>query len=236
VASEVNSHQSSKPLLSSLTSSVLITPTLINQVNSAASSNPTLANLLQLAAAGKATPEQLKTLGLLIQSLANPIGDASNTNGTASSSSQLAPFAANSIHPIGPTTTPFPPPTLVREFDIVIEFAESSTERWILPRGPVICERILDSSTVDAAYDVFISTRAPFAQLAPEIAAQPATSTSLPPARHEDAPPQLVTFRLKRAPAAVWDTVSRWAGDDENVRNNRTVLEQLVTKHPLTFL
>lgn len=55
-------------------SSVDVTPALIAQVNVAASSNPTLQNLLQVAAAGHASIDQLKTLGLLIQSLAQAPG------------------------------------------------------------------------------------------------------------------------------------------------------------------
>ena len=61
----------STALLSSLSSTLPVPPSLISQVNAATTSNPTLASLLQLAASGRATPDQLKTLGLLIQSLAS---------------------------------------------------------------------------------------------------------------------------------------------------------------------
>ncbi len=98
--------QSSAPLLSSLSSVTIITPALIHQVNSAASSNPTLANLLQLAAAGKASPDQLQTLGLLIQSLAH----------------SPAVMSQNAIPP------PSYPPAPAKEFDLVFEFQETSSE------------------------------------------------------------------------------------------------------------
>lgn len=58
------------PLLSSLETSIDVTPGLITQVNAAASSNPTLQNLLAIAASGKASIDQLKTLGVLIQTMA----------------------------------------------------------------------------------------------------------------------------------------------------------------------
>ncbi|KAF7307098.1 hypothetical protein MIND_00503100 [Mycena indigotica] len=45
---------------------------IVHAVNAAASSNPTFANLLHIAASGQATPDQLQTLGLLIQSLPPP--------------------------------------------------------------------------------------------------------------------------------------------------------------------
>ena len=50
--------------------SVEVTPALISQVNQAAATNPVLQNLLQLAATGRASHDQLKTLGILVQSLA----------------------------------------------------------------------------------------------------------------------------------------------------------------------
>jgi hypothetical protein len=227
------SQQSSKPLLSSLTSSVSITPSLINQVNSAASSNPTLANLLQLAAAGKANSDQLKTLGLLIQSLAAP---SSEVSGTSSSSHTSHPMLSETV--ILPkdsqTGTPSTSSTMlnspntflspVREFDIVIEFQESTSERWIFPRGPVVCERVPDKLAPNSTYDILISTYVPFTKDAPPTAmASEKGDTSA-----ESPPPQPVTFRLKKAPMAVWETVSRWAGNEDSMTKNRKILEELV--------
>ena len=47
-----------------------VTPALIARVNEAAATNPTLHNLLQIAAAGDASMDQLRTLGFFIQQLA----------------------------------------------------------------------------------------------------------------------------------------------------------------------
>ncbi|KAK0500563.1 hypothetical protein EDD18DRAFT_1434106 [Armillaria luteobubalina] len=193
-----NESQSSAPLLSSLSSVTIITPALIHQVNSAASSNPTLANLLQLAAAGKASPDQLQTLGLLIQSLAH----------------SPAVMSQNAI------SSPSYPPAPTKEFDLVFEFQETSSERWILPRGPALCERKIDSSVTDAAYDIIITTC-----LAP-------TSDSTVAATPVEEKAEVVTFRLIKAPLPVWDVVSRWVGGEEKMKESRVILDQLMKNRP----
>lgn len=59
---------------SSLDLSIDVSPSLVAQVNSAAATNSTLQYLLQSAAEGTASVDQLKTLGLLIQSVASQSG------------------------------------------------------------------------------------------------------------------------------------------------------------------
>ncbi|KAJ6621152.1 hypothetical protein B0H10DRAFT_1790444, partial [Mycena sp. CBHHK59/15] len=197
---------STSPLLSSLTSVTTITPALINQVNSAAASNPTLANLLQLAAAGKASPEQLKTLGLLIQSLAVP------------ESSEALTSAANLMK-----STPQAYPsaftdTSVKDFDLVFQFQETSYERWILPRGPVICEKVADTRTTEFAYDIVLT-------LALQL---PGLSQGPPEVANTDkSASQVVSIRLKRPPPAIWETIWRWVGGEEKLNENRIILDNL---------
>ncbi|KAJ7225264.1 hypothetical protein GGX14DRAFT_349087 [Mycena pura] len=201
------------PLLSSLNSVTSITPALINRVNAAAASNPTLANLLQVAAAGRASAEQLKTLGLLIQSLAVPesaqallsAANLSNSSATAQSHSQA------------PTTT-------VKDFDLVLQYYETSYERWILPRGPVICEKVADTRTVELAYDIALTLALQLPQ------AQGSTSTTDKP------PPQVVTIRLKRPPPAIWETIWRWVGGEEKLNENRTILENFKNQTDRVYL
>lgn len=187
------------PLLSSLTSTT-VTPALIHQVNSAASTNPTLANLLQLAASGKASPNQLKTLGLLIQSLAA-------ANGTQYSATTPAP--------------PNPAPTLpVKEFDLVIEFPECPYDRFLFPREHVVCERMTNAAAPLSSYqDILIAAAIPFATPANTTAAANPTVT---PASH------ISTMRIKSAPAMLWDTISRWVGGEETLARNRQFLSQIV--------
>ncbi|KAJ7631158.1 hypothetical protein FB45DRAFT_917670 [Roridomyces roridus] len=105
------------PLLSSLYSATAITPALINQVNARAAADPLLNSLLQLAAAGQASPEQIQSLGLLIQSLTVP--------GTPEASS---------------------PQVYKKEWDLVISFHETPYDRWIIPRCPAICEKVNESA------------------------------------------------------------------------------------------
>jgi hypothetical protein len=113
----------------------------------------------------------------------------------------------------------------VKPFDLVIEFAENPSERWIFPREHVVCERLLDSTNIDAAYDILISTCVPFTAGA---SAHDGISAESKQGGLSPQDPQLVTFRLKRAPIAVWDTVSRWAGGEEIMEQNRKFLEGLV--------
>lgn len=202
--------------LPSLASPTTITPTLINQVNSAASSNPILANLLQLAAASKATPDQLKTLGLLIQSLALSESHTSAMMIPATTTAGPSPYSQ---------TTYVQP---VKEFDLVIEFSERPTERWIFPRGPALCERLLDSRSIDATYDVIVTTCVPFSGT-PYLHAGP-TAPAVPEnaGLGEKPAPQIATFRLEKAPIAVWDTITRWIGGDEKMNLNRSIIEQAV--------
>ena len=87
---------STRPLMT-LEASVEVTPALIAKVNEAASTNPSLQHLLQVAAAGTASIDQLKTLGAFIQTLASQ---------SSHSTGQLYPSLA------GPSSEPEP----VRKF------------------------------------------------------------------------------------------------------------------------
>jgi hypothetical protein len=217
-------------------SPVAITPALIGQVSVAASSNLTLAKLLQLAAAGKATPEELKSLGLLIQSLSgnnstesNPAPSTSNT--LPSSGSQSSSHASGST-PSLPSTSQqgFTPP--VKEFDLVFEFHEASWERRVFPRGQVVCEQVPSAGFSALSTDILITARVPFASkpVGPTpVGLTDGTAKALGNLNtSESIPPQVVKFRLCRAPHAVWDTVYRWAGGEQGMAKSRKYLESLV--------
>ncbi len=179
-----------------------MTPNLIQQVNSAASSNPILANLLQLAAAGKATQDQLKTLGLLIQSF------ASLSSATQLQLSQPSGYYQG-LHPLPP----------VKEFDLVFEFSETPNERWYIPRVPVYAER-KPSPDVPSELDVSLLTRVPFKS---NVVSQDSGTTP------EEPPPQYpVAFILKNAPYTVWETVWRWIGGEAKNKENKVEIESQV--------
>ena len=198
----------STPLISSLADVTSITPILINRVNTAASANPILSNLLQLAAAGHASPDQLKTLGLLIQSLANmeelPV---------ATASIQQPPNAVNHNQRSPP----------VKEFDLVLEFREAPAERWVFPRVPVYGERKSNPST---SQDILLTTCIPFS-VAKNSVSDVSQEASLETAT-ENPVQHVVTLHLIEASWAIWDTIYRWIGGEVNLRSNKIQIDSLV--------
>ncbi|THV07635.1 hypothetical protein K435DRAFT_959704 [Dendrothele bispora CBS 962.96] len=206
-----SSGTASSPLISSITPVTMITPTLINHVNNAAASNPTLANLLQVAAAGKASSDQLKTLGLLIQSLAT--------------SPQVSASYGPSTYPYATTSASAVPP---REFDLVIEFKETSHERWIFPRGTSSCEHVTDDSStgVQAACDITLTCHTTLNK---------SPSNGEPSAQSSGTEPQLLILKFNKAPMVVWDTLLRWVGGEQKNRDNLETLSKLKTR-PSSYL
>ncbi|KAG6879850.1 hypothetical protein C0992_010519 [Termitomyces sp. T32_za158] len=219
--------RSSGTLASNFTSVATITPALINQVNSAASSNPTLANLLQLAAAGLATPDQLKTLGLLIQSLAN-------SEAVQPVPASLAATPLSQLPAVTPSSIITPPVVPVKEFDLVLEFRENPNERWVFPRGLVTCERITNLPAVQALCRAVIRTCLPFPKPAESETSSVSGQTGplVGPAIVE---PQVATFILERTPLAIWDTISRWAGNEEKFQQNKMKLDAIVEQSSSDF-
>ncbi|KAJ7070836.1 hypothetical protein C8F01DRAFT_399552 [Mycena amicta] len=158
-------------------------PDLVNVVNSAAAANPTFANLLHMAATGQATPDQLKTLGLLIQSL------------PPSSAPATAPAQSSA-------------PGTPARFDLVLQYSETPSERWILPRCPAICERTTESTF--------------------------ALTLALPSTADVTASSQIVTIHLERAPPTLWDSISRWMNGTED--ENRKLIEKLKEQSKRVYL
>ncbi|KIM47777.1 hypothetical protein M413DRAFT_439447 [Hebeloma cylindrosporum] len=200
------------PLISSLTTHVAaITPNLINQVNAAASANPILSNLLQLAAAGNATPDQLKTLGLLIQSLAN-------IENVSSIPSSATPQQISTSQSTSGTNYYNRLPSPVKPFDVVFEFRETPSDRLVFPRGLVHAERLCNSTNTntDILLHMALSNAGP---LSSEFLQQTNDGTG---GRYP------VTLHLNQASPAIWDTVSRWIGGDEQNLSNKIELEKLV--------
>ncbi|KAH9950882.1 hypothetical protein B0H21DRAFT_406627 [Amylocystis lapponica] len=189
-----------------------VTPGLILQVNAASLSNPTLANLLRLAATGSATPDQLQTLALLIQSL----GAMQPAN------------VADPPHNPTPPIPQFGPSPSVKEFDMVIEFQERPSDRWIIPRGPVVCERV-DSADASGTFDVLLSMSLPFPKLI-----SPGESDSS--ADKTDAPPHVVTFRLLSPSESLWGILVAWAGGTEGIERSRKILNDLMKAPKRVYL
>ncbi|KAL6298698.1 hypothetical protein BKA93DRAFT_40211 [Sparassis latifolia] len=171
------------------TPEVFVTPDLISQVNAASLSNPTLANLLQMAASGRATPDQMKTLGLLIQSLG----------------------AANLAAPPLASPTPTQVSYTRRDFDIVIEFTERPSDKWVFPRGPVVCERTKTNETSTA----ILSNGGIAASVQQDV----------------------VTFYLSKVPRTLWDVLITWSGGEQGMEDSRRRLVEISAKAaPRTYL
>ncbi|KAG1762949.1 hypothetical protein EDD22DRAFT_969668 [Suillus occidentalis] len=193
---------STTPLLSSSTNSPSIPPTLINQVNAAALCNPTLANLLQLAASGNASMDQLRNLGVTIQQLASSSGvnlDASSMQSAQAqnTATAVANGAASPIQPVYQT----------KDFDIVIEFRECPSDRWIFPRGLASGNFTPMPGSMGSYGEITLSTRVPFEQRTKEV----------------------VTFIFTGAGAPVWDSILRWIGSEDKSKENRKILESINT-------
>ncbi|KIJ22120.1 hypothetical protein PAXINDRAFT_152361 [Paxillus involutus ATCC 200175] len=216
--SSVSTAEPSNPLLSSLASTISVPPALISQVNVAAASNPTLANLLQLAASGRALPDQLKTLGLLIQSLANsPAMDIT----PAPPQTGISTTDSKSTLPTAPAVaSQYQYQTPVKDFDIVLEFREAPSERWIFPRGPATCEFTPASESIGSIGDITLSTIVPFAIITPSPG--PETSVAV-----DIIPKQAVVFQFKMASSFIWDSFSRWVGPKEKMEQNRSILGKI---------
>ena len=232
------------PLVSAVASDTPITPALIGRVNDAAATDPILANFLQLAASGRATSDQLKTLALLIQSLAYTPSSTAGLGGVSASDAlsvlnQLSvqtpsstpgsstpatpPAALGHSHPAHEQPTPaqstnsagFPAP---KEFDLVLEFPERPYDRWLFPRVPVVCERNPSLGDIEA---VLLVVALPFPK---QKQGEPESAT--PESSHP--PQEVVQFRITKVHQAFWDSLLNWAGGSAKVEANRSILEKIV--------
>lgn len=240
------------PLVSAVASDTPITPALISRVNDAAATDPILANFLQLAASGRATSDQLKTLALLIQSLAyTPSSSAALGGVTASDAlSVLSQLSGQTPASTPSSSTPATPPATLaqshtaqeqptpaqstdsagfpapKEFDLVLEFPERPYDRWLFPRVPVVCERKQSPGDVEA---ILLLVALPFPKQKP---ADPESASATP--ESSDPPQEVVQFRITKVHQTIWDGLLNWAGGSAKVEANRSILEKIVRY--LTFL
>ncbi|KAF8274117.1 hypothetical protein EI94DRAFT_1714766, partial [Lactarius quietus] len=231
------------PLVSAVASDTPITPALISRVNDAAATDPILANFLQLAASGRATSDQLKTLALLIQSLAYTPSSTAALGGVSASdalsvlnhlSGQTPSSTPSSSTPATPPatlahshtahenptpaqstdSTTFPAP---KEFDLVLEFPERPYDRWLFPRVPVVCERKPTSGDIEA---ILLVVALPFPKQ------KQGDSESATP-ESSDPPQEVVQFRITKVHQTFWESILNWAGGSAKVEANRGILEKI---------
>jgi hypothetical protein len=230
------------PLVSAVASDTPITPALIGRVNDAATTDPILANFLQLAASGRATSDQLKTLALLIQSLAYAPSSTAALGGVSASDalSVLSQLSAQTPSSTPGSSTPATPPATLthpahehptlaqptnsagfpapKEFDLVLEFPERPYDRWFFPRVPVVCERKPSPGDIEA---ILLFVALPFPKPKKE---EPESATP----ESSDPPLEVVQFRITKVHQAFWDSLLNWAGGSAKVEANRSILEKMV--------
>jgi len=248
--------RASTPLVSAVASETPITPALITRVNDAASTDPILANFLQLAASGRATSDQLKTLALLIQSLASAQSSSipGSALGNISGSEPLSALnllSAQTPSSTPSTSAPATPPSSVaysypnrnqptpvpaqttptgshspKEFDLVLEFPERPYDRWLVPRVPVVCERRPSVGNLEAILLLFA---VPFPKKSDGESESATTSTS------SDPPQEVVQFRMTKVHQAFWESLLNWAGGPTKVETNRHILDKIVSHTETSF-
>jgi hypothetical protein len=203
---------------------------------------------LQLAASGRANSDQLKTLALLIQSLASASSSSIPASLLSSVSGSEPHSLLNLLSAQTPSSTPSsstpttPPASLTysypahestssvqstapatleppKEFDLVLEFPEKPYDRWLVPRVPVVCERTPSVGNVEA---ILLLVALPFPK---QTQGEPESATSTT----TDTPQEVVQFRITKVHQAFWDSLLNWAGGSAKVETNRSVLEKIVS-------
>ncbi|KAI8981372.1 hypothetical protein BD414DRAFT_549743 [Trametes punicea] len=184
-------------------SGTYVTPALSARVTAAAQNDPVLANLLSAVINRTANEQQVKTLGYLIQSLdgVQPPGDSTSTVGDVTDRSATVPAPS-------------------RPFDIIVEFHERSSERFILPRGDVVCELAAPKSgSLYKSSDMIVTHRLPFSE----------TSSSEQSAEHlKRISSEVISFRLSRVSQTLWELFSIWAGGPQKMEESKAKLAEIV--------
>ncbi|EJD03633.1 uncharacterized protein FOMMEDRAFT_27563 [Fomitiporia mediterranea MF3/22] len=179
-----------------------VTPALIAQVNEAAATNPTLHNLLQIAAAGEASMDQLRTLGFFIQSLAAaqqqaPVLMPPTTNFLGNQpATPTSAFAQASQYS--------PPHTAPKKSALVLEFRENHTERFIVPREIIACEQEIPN-TETFRKDIVFYTFVPFLNDEAKFKAFLASNKA-------DGTPSVIRFL--GVSDALWESIRNWVNEE----------------------
>ncbi|KAI1788812.1 hypothetical protein LXA43DRAFT_627194 [Ganoderma leucocontextum] len=196
---------------SSTSSSSYVTPALSSRVATAAQTDPILANLLNAVINRTATAEQVRLLGVLVRQLEGlPELEPSNAPPVAS------PIASSPFRPVSP-----------KPFDIILEFHEKPSDKWILPRGDTFCERVGVAEGVWARYaDVIVATTMTSSgPLADPSGDQPPDTPT----------PEVVSFHFSRVSQSLWELILAWAGGLQKMEESKAKLVEM-TSAPQSYL
>ncbi|GJJ09699.1 hypothetical protein Clacol_003923 [Clathrus columnatus] len=242
------------PTTSSTTNDLSITNELIARVNVAAQTNSDLANLIAVAASGSATAEQLQALGVTLQSLAessNSINSTPTSNTGTFKAPILSPalFTSLKSNPVGPTPTNNshvlalrPPqaspsvgsapyqisPTVqipAKEPDVLIEFYENSSDRWILPKELVLYEKLTRWDGVNSFADIIFSTIFPFEHTVSPVKLSDSAHEDLP-----ELPIHPITLRFFNVPISIWNLFASAAADEERTKRVKVAIDAKLSK------
>lgn len=233
-----------------------ITNELISQVNIAAQTNPTLANLIAVAASGSATAEQLQTLGVTLQSLAEPRNTVSAPpTGNAPDAAITSPSAAlpENNAPSSTLTTnntsilSLRPPQIskpsvdtagcqasssvhipAREPDVLIEFYENSSDRWILPKDLVVYEKLTRWDGVNSFADIIFSTIFPFQRADSQSTSLDTSAKEIVQGQEDVVHP--ITLRFFNVPISIWNLFATAAADEERTRRVKVAIDAKLSK------
>ena len=181
-----------------------MTPALSSRVATAAQTDPILANLLSSVINRTATAEQVKRLGVLVRQLEGiPELEPSNASPAPS------PAAPPPFRPVSP-----------KPFDIILEFHEKPSDKWILPRGGVFIERVGVAEGIWTKYaDVTITTTMTPSSLPVDPSGEQAPNT---PAA------EVMSFRFSRIPQSLWELFLVWAGGPQKMEESKAKLVEMV--------
>lgn len=166
-----------------------VTPALLTQVTRAVGTDPVLRNLLELAHKQQLTDEQRATLTAILRSLNDQLGQ---------------PFDGLLVPHAGPSVLAAPP-SPVQPFDLVIEFQEKPSDRWVVPRGAV---QLIDAYAHHGAsrYDVILFLHLPTSNI------NAATQAS-----YEAKASECAKLHWKGLPQSTYDILMTWSqGELEN--------------------
>lgn len=179
-----------------------VTPALLTQVTRAVGTDPILRNLLELAQKHQLTDEQRATLTSILRALNEQLDQQHDT----------------SLEPHLDSAMPAAQSTLVQSFDLVIEYQEKPSDRWIVPRGRVQLEDTYASNGA-SRYDVIISVH--LATSKARSIAEERTQTVDFDDRSE--PSEAVKLHWRGLPQATYDILLSWTrGEPEAVDSSRS--------------
>lgn len=242
--------RASTPLVSAVASETPITPALINHVNDAAATDPILANFLQLAASGRATSDQLKTLALLIQSLASAQASSISASALGSVSGSEPHSALNPLGVQMPSSTASSSASATPLSSVISPHptSNSGNSTQAQTAAPTAVQTPKEFDLVlefpERPYDRWLMPRVPaVCEQIPSVGnievillllalpfpkrtqGEPESDTST----STDPPQEVVQFRITKVHQAFWNNILNWVGGSAKVETNRDILQKIVS-------